>query len=107
MASLGIEVNDSVVQELIVVQAAEVMLSQLHDIHLPSERVHTPHTLRHSHQPRHRCITGVPCLQGCNTGSVLWCYVLGAAQVVVMLIITLWDAVNRESMTPARLYARQ
>lgn len=31
-ASLGIKVNDSVVEELSVIQAAEVMLSQLHHI---------------------------------------------------------------------------
>lgn len=35
-ASLGIKVNDSVIEELSVIQAAEVMLSQLHNIQLPS-----------------------------------------------------------------------
>ena len=53
-ASLGIEVNDRVIEELVVVQAAEVMLSQLHNIKLPSRWVHTPQVLHHSHQPKRR-----------------------------------------------------
>ena len=50
--SLGIEVNDSIIEELIIVQAAEVMLRQLHNIKLPSGGIHTPHLLHHSHQPK-------------------------------------------------------
>lgn len=55
-ASLGIEVDNSVIEKLIRVQAAEVMLSQLHNIKLPSRWVHTPHVLHYSHQPTRRLI---------------------------------------------------
>ena len=55
-ASLGIEVDNGVIQELIIVQAAEVMLSQLHNIKFPSRWVHTPHILHHSHQPKRRLV---------------------------------------------------
>ena len=58
-ASLGIEVNDCVVEKLIIVQAAEVMLSQLHNIQLPSRWIHTPHVLHHADPYNFRLEEGV------------------------------------------------
>lgn len=72
-ASLGIKVNNSVIQELIVVKAAEVMLSQLHHIKLPSKRIHTPHVLHQSQQPEDRLVADALCIQAaCKIPSLLF-----------------------------------
>ena len=71
-ASLGIEVNHCVVEKLIIVQAAEVMLSQLHNIQLPSRWIHTPHVLHHSDQKNCRLEEGVE-LQLTHSSSIrMW-----------------------------------
>ncbi len=49
--SLGIEVNDSIVQELPIVQTSKVVLCHLHHIKLPVRRIDAPHVLHQTATP--------------------------------------------------------
>ncbi len=49
--SLGVEVNDSIVQKLSIVQTSKVVLCHLHHIKLPVRRIDAPHVLHQTAMP--------------------------------------------------------